>query len=196
MVIPKIDIEVKKPESEGQLPSMKEMAAELEEINARLEALSDVATSGNYNDLNNKPTLGSGSTIPLGESVGQMFYYTPEATRSTPDSSPIPLWWDGTAWRNSAGENVTWPIVYTLTGLTASNYQQPIAGQSFNTTLTPNEGYELPVTIEVKMDNVTLTVSTEYTYDSSTGQIAILGTGGSGGVTGALSITAAGVQPE
>ena len=44
------------------------------------------------------------------------------------------------------------------------------------------------------MGNSTLVAGTDYTYNSSTGEIEILGNGGTGGVTDSIVITATGVS--
>lgn len=105
-----------------------------------------------------------------------------------------PIWWNSTNWVDYNGTAITWPITYTLTKLSKSNSKQPINGSSYSTTLSPSTGYTRPSTIDITMGGVTLTVGTDYTYNSSTGAIVILGTGGSGGVTGAVTITASGVE--
>lgn len=105
-----------------------------------------------------------------------------------------PIWWNSTNWVDYNGTPITWPITYTLTKLSKSNSNQPINGSSYSTTLSPSTGYTHPSTIDVTMGGVTLTAGTDYTYNSSTGAVVILGTGGSGGVTGAITITASGVE--
>ena len=81
-----------------------------------------------------------------------------------------------------------------LTNITASNRQQPDNGAQFTTVLTAAEGYSLPSSIMVRMNNVNLAEGTEYTYNASTGEVTILGTGGVGGVTEYINITATGVE--
>ena len=97
---------------------------------------------------------------------------------------------------DASGNAVTHSLVYTLTNLTASNHVTPEAGETFETTLSVGavEGYTLPSTITVKIGDTTLTSGTDYTYDSSTGEIEVLGIGGEGGVTGTLTIIASAEQ--
>lgn len=169
---------------------MKQMAEELEEIQGRMAELKPVATSGEYDDLTGKPTLGSGNELPIGEFAGQMFYYT---------SINKPIWWDGTAWKDSAGEAVTYPVTYNLTHLTSSNTRQPMAGQSYTTTLSVESSeYSLPGNIIVKIGSEMLDSNADYTWDDATGELAVLGTEGAGGITGVLTITAIAeeVSPE
>jgi hypothetical protein len=61
---------------------------------------------------------------------------------------------------------------------------------SYDTKLTANRGYSLPAAITVQFSSTILTEGTDYTYNSTTGAIKILGIGGSGGVTGYVIITA------
>lgn len=105
-----------------------------------------------------------------------------------------PIIWNGTNWVDGVGTTITYPITYTLTNVTASNAQQPDAGAQYTTVLTANEGYTLPSSITVKMGSSTLTANTDYTYDSTTGEVVVLGSGGAGGVTAELKITATGVE--
>ena len=83
-----------------------------------------------------------------------------------------------------------------LTNLSLSNDQQPAAGEQFTTILMANEGYSLPSTIKINMNDVRLTAGTDYTYDQQTGEVIILGTGGTGGVTGDIVIDATGVENQ
>ena len=102
--------------------------------------------------------------------------------------------WNGDYWIDTIGTRITYGRRYMLTNISASNGQQPDANSPFTTVLTADEGYSLPSTITVKMNNVTLTVETDYTYDQTTGEVVILGTGGTGGVTGDIIIRADGIE--
>lgn len=105
-----------------------------------------------------------------------------------------PVFWNSTYWVDAIGNAVTYPITFTLSHVTASNTRQPNAGESYTTTLSAASGYSLPATIAVTMGGSTLSVGTDYTYNTTTGELVILGSGGTGGVTGAVIITASGVQ--
>lgn len=100
----------------------------------------------------------------------------------------------GVKWVDAAGTILTWPVTYTLTGITTSNTASPIVDTPYTTTLSAKEGFSLPPSITVKMGNSTLSAGTDYTYDQSTGEVVILGIGGTGGVTGDLEIIASGVK--
>ena len=105
----------------------------------------------------------------------------------------IPLWWNNEYWIDAAGNRMTYPVSYTLTNLTASNDRQAKVGSTYSTKLIADSSYSLPATITVKMGSSTLSAGTDYTYNSADGQIQVLGVGGTGGVTGDLVISAAGV---
>lgn len=66
--------------------------------------------------------------------------------------------------------------------------------EQFTTVLTADEDYSLPATINIDMDNVRLTAGTDYTYNQITGEVVVLGTGGTGGVTGDVVIGANGIE--
>lgn len=96
-------------------------------------------------------------------------------------------------WVDAAGVRITWGLRYSLDNISASNDQQPEVGEQFATVLTADEGYSLPAGINIDMNNVRLTVGADYTYNQTTGDVFILGTGGSGGVTGDIVIEASGI---
>ena len=84
----------------------------------------------------------------------------------------------------------TCSITYNLSNITSSNTNASMnTNATFRTTLSPADGtimntYSLPGTITVTMGGTTLTAGTNYTYDSSTGDVEIPN------VTGDIVITA------
>lgn len=83
----------------------------LQELNADIDSLADVASSGSYNDLKDKPTIpvvpqniatiDSGDTLPESGIVGAMFFYTPDG------GTAKPVWWNGTIWVDANGDSIT-----------------------------------------------------------------------------------------
>jgi hypothetical protein len=126
----------------------------------------------------------NGASCPGGaKNVGQMFF------NSTLNK---PLFWNGTAWVDATGTIIAWGVTLNLTNLIANNTAAANANNNYATNLFAFTGYQLPTTITVSMGGTELTAGTDYTYDNSTGAVRVRGTGGSGGVTGALVITAIG----
>lgn len=83
-------------------------------------------------------------------------------------------------------------ISYTLTGVTATI--RPIevgAGADVVAKFEADAGYTLPATVTVKVDDSTLTVDTDYTWDDTTGILYIMSTA----TAGDISITVTGT-PE
>lgn len=105
-----------------------------------------------------------------------------------------PIYWNGWYWVDATGGRKTWPVTYTLSNITSSNMNQPSVGESYLTTLSVNTGYELPPTITIAIGNTTLVAGVDYTYNTITGEVEVLGIGGVGGVTNELTITATAVQ--
>ena len=155
-----------------------------EGLTQRYGGLSGIADYYKLDD-NFKNHLGTSEQRPIPDSkeIGFEYYDT---------TIGKPTYWNGTQWKDSIGEAVTWPLVYTLTNLPASNHIQPNAGVSYTTILTADDGYELPTSIIVKFGTNALVNGTDYTYDQSTGEIVVFGIVGTGGVTDILEIKAYG----
>jgi len=137
-----------------------------------------VRTSGTTADL---PTLASGDRYY----VGCRFFAT--------DLNKA-LSWNGHCWVDAMGTMITCEVVYNLTNITSSSTKQPLFGEQYTILLTPASGYSLPATITVNMGSSTLTAGTDYTYNNEDMTLSVLGTGGTGGVTDTLTITATAVE--
>lgn len=100
--------------------------------------------------------------------------YVNEATTST------------TYCRKSEIVNLKWVFNVTnnLTNLTSSGANTAKLDSTYSATLSVSGFYTLPTSINVSMNNVPLTANTDYTYDSSTGEISIPN------VNGDITITA------
>jgi hypothetical protein len=88
---------------------------------------------------------------------------------------------------------ISWPVTYNLKDLYVETNEFAEADVQFATILNANTNYNLPSTITVKMNDIPLTLSTEYTYNQNTGKVTVNGFGGEGGVTGKIEIIATGV---
>lgn len=75
-------------------------------------------------------------------------------------------------------------VKYVLTGC-AGNGGAAVKGKDYTVTFVANEGYTLPSTITVKNAGSALTVTTDYTWTSTTGVLKVTGTK----ITGDLEIT-------
>jgi len=96
--------------------------------------------------------------------------------------------WNGKAWIDTSGNNVTYPLTYTISRMKGSNKAQPIANESYHTTLTVTfANYQLPTSITIKQNGVNLVRNTDYTYDSTTGEISIANVTGEIEILGAAS---------
>ena len=103
------------------------------------------------------------------------------------------IYWNGSYWVDAVGTRVSYSVAYNLTNVYTSKYKAPVKDESYSFTLSAPEGYKIPDSITITMGGATLTAGTDYTYNTSTGKVKVLGAGGSGGVTDDLVITAAGV---
>ena len=86
----------------------------------------------------------------------------------------------------------TYSVTNTLTNISSNGRSGSDAAAyniAYTATLSVGTGYNLPATITVKRGETTLTASTHYTYNSSTGALSI----NAAQVTGNLTIIAAGV---
>ena len=89
-----------------------------------------------------------------------------------------------------AGNNYQLPeteflsVTFTLTNITTNGIAKVLNGDNYTCTLTASSGYSLPNTITVTMGE---TITTNYTYNKSTGEVVIPN------VTGAVTITAGGI---
>lgn len=105
----------------------------------------------------------------------------------------MPLWWNGQHWVDATGKPIAYTIAYNVTNIRPRHsyikWLEPDV--IYYETLEVDDGYSLPASIEVSMGGVVLSNS-EYTYNSSTGNVAIKGADDSG-VSGDVVITAAGV---
>lgn len=81
----------------------------------------------------------------------------------------------------------TYTVTYSLSNLTYTGATSATAGSDFSTTLKASSGYTLPSSVTVKVGSTTL--SSGYTYDSSTGAITVSGSS----VNGNITISASGV---
>lgn len=82
-------------------------------------------------------------------------------------------------------------VTNTLTNITSSNTAiSHIATGDYTTTLSVSGVYRLPESITVSADGRPLTAGTDYTYESSTGELIIP----SASITGDIIITAAGIE--
>ena len=98
--------------------------------------------------------------------------------------------YDGASWFNFDG-SVANKVTLTLSHLTYSDSVLN-TDNTYSVVFSADEEYTLPSTIIVTMGDATLVAGTDYTYDSTTGEISILGVGGSGGVTDDVEIRASG----
>lgn len=77
-------------------------------------------------------------------------------------------------------------VINTLTGCTSSDAAGFAVKQAaYNATYVAEEGYDLPDSIEVKIGNKVATITTDYSWTSSSGTLQIL----SGKVTDTVEIT-------
>ncbi len=83
----------------------------------------------------------------------------------------------------------TYTVTNTLTNITSNGAADATEGTDYTATLTAEQGYLLPQTIEVKVGNQTL-ASTDYTYNPDTGALTIPGAK----LTGDVEIIAAAIQ--
>ncbi len=93
----------------------------------------------------------------------------------------------------TSSTNLRWiyNITYNLDRLEATGSSQALIHSSYSATLEVSRwGLSLPNAITVVMNGVTLTSGTDYTYDSSSGEIVI------GNVTGDIQITAEAGDPS
>lgn len=90
--------------------------------------------------------------------------------------------------RKSANTEIRWvrTVTYTLTNMSYSGPKTVNLGATLSTTLTASSGYSLPSSITVSMNGNTL--SSGYTYNSSTGAVTV------SNVTGDIVITASGTS--
>lgn len=96
-----------------------------------------------------------------------------------------------TSKRKLISSDNTRTVTYTLTNITATG--QPTKAYDsidLNTTITADSGYTLPATVSITSGGDTLTVNTDYTYNSATGRIKINGSS----IDGNIVITASGVS--
>lgn len=107
-----------------------------------------------------------------------------------------PIWWNGSYWVDADGKRISYPIAVYINDMDLSNKKQPNVGASYSNKLIAKKGYQLPVSIIIRMNNIALILGTEYTYNSSTGEFKILGFGGSGGVTGEITIIADAIKGD
>ena len=83
--------------------------------------------------------------------------------------------------------STSYAITNTLTEIQTTNQDESIiSGSTYNTTLVPSEGYDLPETVTVTMGGNPLVDGTDYLYSDVTGALVIIN------VSGALVITAEG----
>ena len=86
------------------------------------------------------------------------------------------------------GVKKQYTVKVTGTSLTPMEVPENVAhGDPLSFKLVPDEGYDLPEAIEVKMGGKTLAAATEYTYNKATGEVSIAK------VTGNVEVTAAAV---
>ena len=106
------------------------------------------------------------------------------------------LYWDGWVWRDADGNQMSYNVQYHLTGcyLFTDKYVQPAIGEQKSLKIYADSGYSKPTSITITMGGTELVQGTDFTYDSSSGYTKILGTGGTGGVTGDIVLTAEAVK--
>lgn len=77
-------------------------------------------------------------------------------------------------------------VAYTLNHCDASNHSDATEGQNYSTTITSDNGYDLPTSAEVvvEMNGVRLNAGTGYNYNTNSGEIVVYN------VSGRISITA------
>ena len=99
----------------------------------------------------------------------------------------VPGWWI-----DANGNVVYWPVTFDLVGVVQSKTEWANPGEQYTITFTAKEGYTLPSSITVKLFSTTLVAGRDYTYNSSTGEVVVLGIGGTGGVTNSMRFTVRG----
>ena len=107
-----------------------------------------------------------------------------------------PIWWNGSYWVDADGKRITYPIAVYINDMDLSYKNQPDIGTSYTNKLIAKKGYKLPASITIRMNNIALKIGTEYLYNSLTGEFKILGFGGSGGVTGDITIIADAIKGD
>lgn len=107
-----------------------------------------------------------------------------------------PIWWNGLYWVDADGKRITYPIAVYINDMDLSYKKQPDVCTSYTNKLIAKKGFKLPANITIRMNNIALKIGTEYTYNSSTGEFKIFGFGGSGGVTGDITIIADAIKGD
>lgn len=93
----------------------------------------------------------------------------------------VPGWW-----LDADGNIVYWPVTFDLKGIVPSRTDWADPGEQYAITFTAEEGYTLPDSVTVKLFSTTLVAGRDYTYNPSTGEVVVLGIGGTGGVTDSM----------
>lgn len=114
------------------------------------------------------------------------YEYVPENDLSFTLKTPL----SATLTITAKGTQKSYSITTAYTNISTPAEELPknvLHGNALSFKITPDEGYDLPETIEVKVGDKTLAAATDYTYNKATGEVSIVK------VTGDVVITAVAV---
>ena len=114
------------------------------------------------------------------------YEYVPENDLSFTLKTPL----SATLTITAKGTQKSYSVTTAYTNISTPAEELPknvLHGNALSFKITPDEGYDLPETIEVKVGDKTLAAATDYTYNKATGEVSIVK------VTGEVVITAVAV---